>query len=183
MDDPEQQALLKCWFSPPVNQHWFSSTPDIDSQLRLQFEGLWQQANDGKLTHWMTTANGCLALIILLDQIPLNIFRGTAKSFSSEQEAVNIARHAINHKFDQQIEKERQAFLYMPLMHSENIEDQNLSVQCFENADLKNNLRFARHHRSIILRYGRFPHRNSILGRESSEAEIQYLSSDEAFNG
>lgn len=175
--------LLKTWFSAPVNRHWFSSTTEIDAQLKQQFEALWQQGSNALLDDWKQNAEGCLALVILLDQIPLNIFRNQAKSFSTEQQAVAITRHAIQQQFDQQIDNDRLAFLYMPLMHSENLDDQNLAVNCFDKASLEHNLRFAHHHRDLVKRFGRFPHRNAILGRESTADEIKYLNSDKAFKG
>lgn len=97
--------------------------------------------------------------------------------------AIKVAKNAIEKGFDKSLEKEQVVFLYMPLMHSENIEDQNLSVSLFEKAGLVENSRFAKHHRDIILKFGRFPHRNEILKRKSSEEELEYLDSDEAFKG
>ena len=97
--------------------------------------------------------------------------------------AIEVSKWAISRNFEQQLPVDQVAFLYMPLMHSENIDDQNLSVMKFEAAGLKNNARFARHHRAIVERFGRFPHRNEILGRESTQEEIDWLASDEAFKG
>ena len=132
---------------------------------------------------WYDTAEGCLALAIILDQFPLNMFRGQAKSFSSESRAIHVTLHAIDHAFDRALEKNKRIFLYMPLMHSENIQHQVMSVSLFENAGLRENARFAIHHREIIRRFGRFPHRNKILGRQSTPEEIRWLDSDQAFLG
>ncbi len=177
------QSILKFWFSEPVNKLWFKSTPEFDDEILIKFHSLWLDAKKEKLINWEKTAQGCLALTIVLDQFPLNMFRGTAKSFSTEQHAIRISRQAIANKFDKKLPLYQRSFLYMPLMHSENINDQNLSVELFTDSGLKNNLRFAKHHRDIIKEYGRFPHRNSILGRNSTEKELEYLNSPQAFTG
>lgn len=177
------ESIIQAWFSPPLSQHWFNSTPDIDQHIREQFEAIWEQARDGQLDNWQESANGCLALCIILDQFPLNMFRGLEKSFITEQQAVMITKYAILRGFDQQLPDEQVGFLYMPLMHSEHLDDQALSVQVFEQRGLTNNLRFAQHHQAIVQDFGRFPHRNAILGRESTEAELAYLNSEHAFKG
>ncbi|MBU0656946.1 MAG: DUF924 domain-containing protein [Gammaproteobacteria bacterium] len=175
--------ILHYWFSPPMSEHWFSSTPEIDTDIRSRYAGLWLQAAQGECDHWQETAEGCLALCIVLDQFPLNMFRGEVQSFSTEQQAVATAKHAVANRLDQQLPPERKAFLYMPLMHSENMADQDESVRLFEAAGLDGNARFARHHRELIRRFGRFPHRNAILGRESTLEESAYLNSKQAFTG
>ena len=175
--------ILDFWFTKPISDHWFSSTPEIDQQMTDSYEATWQRAKAGELDDWKNSADGCLALCILLDQLPLNMFRNTAKSFSTEQQSVKIVKHAIEQGFDDEISNGRVAFLYMPLMHSENMDDQNLAVKYFDKAKLEGNLQFAKHHRGIVEKSGRFPHRNEALGRTSSDAEIEYLNSDAAFTG
>ena len=175
--------ILAFWYSEPIRSRWFSSTPELDAEIRARYEQLWLEAAAGRLDDWKSIPEGCLALVIVLDQLPLNMFRGEAKSFSTEQQAVEICKVAISRGFDKQIALDQRAFLYMPLMHSENLLDQDLSVQMFEQAGLEGNVRFARHHRDLIRRFGRFPHRNAILGRESSREELEYLGSKEAFLG
>ena len=182
------ESILDFWYADEIKKAWFSSTPALDNKIRIDYTSLWQKAVQGKLKDWQNSANGCLALIILLDQFPLNMFRGTSQSFSSEQQAVTVCYHAIKQGFDQAIMQqaggmEKIAFLYMPLMHSENSKDQDNAVKYFAATGLKGNLRFAEHHRQIIKEYGRFPHRNAILGRESSIKEQHYLSSKAAFLG
>lgn len=179
----EINELIDYWYSEDISRYWFNSTEIIDDQIRQRYESVWQAAKDGKLDHWMEFAQGCLALIIVLDQLPLNMFRGMAKSFSTEFKAIKVAHHTIEKGFDKLIPKQQLAFLYMPLMHSENLQDQDLSVNCFEQAGLDENTKFAEHHRDIVKRFGRFPHRNKVLGRESSEQELVYLSSEGAFTG
>lgn len=179
--------ILNFWFNKPMSEHWFSSTPEIDQQITDRYETVWLSAKAGELDHWRlseeNSADGCLALCIVLDQMPLNMFRGTAKSFSTEQQAVGITKFAIENGLDEKISNDRVSFLYMPLMHSENMDDQHLAVKCFEKVELEGNLRFAKHHRGIVETFGRFPHRNEALGRESSQAEINYLDADNAFKG
>ncbi len=175
--------VVDFWFTKTISDHWFSSTIEIDQLIRDEYESIWEQAKTGALDSWKESPEGCLALCIILDQMPLNMFRNTAKSFSTEQQAVEVTKYAIKKSFDNEIPNDRVSFLYMPLMHSENMDDQDLAVQCFEKAKLERNLPFAKHHRGIVEKYGRFPHRNEVLGRESSQAEMDYLNSDKAFTG
>jgi len=177
------ESILEYWYSDRIKKHWFNSTEDLDKEIKEKYESAWKSAIRGELNDWKKSAEGCLALAIIFDQFPLNMFRGDVKSFSTETMAVKVSKLAIEKGFDQEIEKDKVAFLYMPLMHSENMEDQDLSVSLFEKAGLEENAKFARHHRGIVEQFGRFPHRNEILQRESSQSEIDYLNSDEAFKG
>lgn len=180
---PSPQDVIEFWYSENMRKCWFSSTPELDNQIRNKFEALWCKANEGELDEWKNSPEGCLALIIVLDQFPLNMFRGEAKSFKTGQKAIEAARYALEKGYNRVIPIDKLAFLYMPLMHSEQLEDQELSVKLFEDAHLESNLYFARHHREIIRKFGRFPHRNAILGRESTIEEIEYLKSRDAFLG
>ncbi|MBT8429851.1 MAG: DUF924 domain-containing protein [Gammaproteobacteria bacterium] len=175
--------IIDYWFAEPMRKHWFRSTPDLDTQIRVRFEAVWRQAAGGELSAWMRTAQGSLALAIVLDQFPLNMFRGEARSFATETRAIEVVLNAIDRGFDRQLSHEQLAFLYMPLMHSEDLEHQERSVDLFEAAGLESNARFARHHRDLIRRFGRFPHRNAIIGRPSTAEEQAYLASKEAFRG
>ncbi len=177
------QDILDFWYTPEMQSRWFASTAELDETIREKFETLWRTASEGLLERWKETPDGCLALAIVLDQFPLNMFRGKAESFSTEQQAVEVAKYAIGMGFDRRLPAERLAFLYMPLMHSERLADQDLSVSLFEAARLESHLRFALHHRELIRRFGRFPHRNPILGRQSTPEETAYLASKEAFLG
>jgi len=175
--------LLDYWFSAHMKKHWFNSTQAIDNDIRERFLPTWEAALRHELDGWLATDEGALAMIILLDQLPLNMFRGQVKSFSTEQLAVKIARQAINQGLDKTLDSSRQVFMYMPFMHSENMNDQDKSVALFKHAGMQESLKFAEHHRSIVQQFGRFPHRNAILGRRSTEKELVYLASDEAFRG
>lgn len=176
-------VILQYWFTAPSNKHWFRSTPEFDKEIRNKFENIWKQASLNQLDHWKSTPEGVLALIIVLDQFPLNMFRGTPKSFSTTNKAIELSHYAITNRINLKLSHNKLSFLYMPLMHSENIEDQNLSVKLFEKAGLGSNLRFARHHREIIKKFKRFPHRNNILNRTSTKEELKYLASSQAFKG
>jgi uncharacterized protein (DUF924 family) len=177
----EQQALLDFWYSERIAKHWFSSTPALDEEIRSRFEPIWQRAVAGELDAWADTPEGALALAIVLDQLPLNMFRGRPAAFATEQRAVVVARRAVARGFDKQLARDRLLFLYMPFMHSENRDDQDLSVALFQQAGLDSH--WAEHHRGIVRRFGRFPHRNAILGRESTPEELGYLASGQAFKG
>lgn len=177
------ESIIEYWYSDRIKSQWFNSTKELDQEIKENFEDIWKEAIRGEYNHWNENPKGCLALAIIFDQFPLNMFRGEVKSFSTEGLAIKVAKNAIEKGFDQAIKKEQVSFLYMPLMHSENNEDQNISVSLFEKAGLIDNMKFAKHHRDIVLQFGRFPHRNKILNRQSSEAELEYLNSDKAFKG
>lgn len=177
------QDLLDFWFSPRVEKLWFHSTPAFDGELRDRYAATYAAACRAELNEWAANAHGALALVILYDQIPLNIFRGQPQSFASEARARDVAATAIARGFDHALSAAQKVFLYMPYMHSEDLNDQDKAVELFTSAGLNNNLRFAKHHREIVRRFGRFPHRNAILGRESTAEEIAWLASKEAFKG
>lgn len=177
------QEIIDFWFSEDASKRWFKSTAKFDRLLTERFHERWQQASRGELDHWMASAEGCLALVILLDQLPLNMFRSDAQCFATEAQSRDVTRHALEQGFDEAMPSEHKAFLYMPFMHSEELEDQQLALKLFDQPGLESNLRFSRHHYAIVEKYGRFPHRNALLGRESSAAEIEYLNSKEAFTG
>jgi uncharacterized protein (DUF924 family) len=173
--------VLDFWFSERCRKCWFNSTEELDREIRQRFESQWAAARDGELEAWKDSAAGALALVILLDQFPLNMFRGKPESFSTEAMAREVSASAVEQGFDRQLDEAQKLFLYLPYMHSEELADQDISVRLFEGAGM--DTRWAEHHRDIVRRFGRFPHRNAILGRDSSEAELAYLDSKEAFKG
>lgn len=175
--------VLDFWYTPETSKKWFKSTPEFDLEIKQRFETVWQMAADNQLDEWQKSSEGCLALCIVLDQFPLNMYRGDETSFQTEAQAIVVAKQAIENGFDNDIDDDRVSFLYMPLMHSESLIDQDLCVACFEKRELTENLRFAMHHRDLILEFGRFPHRNEMLDRESTPEEIAYLNSKRAFTG
>jgi len=175
--------IIQFWYSEPMSHHWFKSTPEIDLLIKEKYQSLWREAVVRKMDSWKQTAEGCLALILLLDQFPLNMFRGAAESFATEAQAIELTLYGIEQGYDAQLPVSHLNFFYMPLMHSESLVHQKLAVEKFIQAGLDANARFAKHHQDIIERFGRFPHRNVILGRESSQAERDYLNSKQAFTG
>jgi uncharacterized protein (DUF924 family) len=177
------EEIIDYWYSERLQRHWFASTPELDAEIHQRYAGLWERAAWGELDGWQESAEGSLALVIVLDQFPLNMFRGRPESFSTEARAVAVALQAVERGQDRQLPLEHRPFLYMPLMHSENSAHQALSVQLFDQPGLEQNLKFARHHQQLIQEFGRFPHRNAILGRPSTPAEIAYLNSPRAFKG
>lgn len=177
----EPADIIDYWFSEKSKQFWFASTPSIDKEITSRYETVWEKAASGGLSSWGETADGSVALIIILDQFPLNMFRGKAKGFKTESMAVEVALNAIDNGFDEEMDNEKLLFLFMPLMHSENLDHQNLQVYLFEKYNF--NLEFSKHHRDLVKKFGRFPHRNEILGRMSTMEELDYLLSDNAFRG
>jgi uncharacterized protein (DUF924 family) len=183
MDKMTPNELIELWFSERVRPLWFKSTPAFDEELRASFLETYRAALNGELSHWADSPEGALALVICLDQLPLNMFRNQVESFAGEAPSRQVAAMAIERGFDQALDKIQKVFLYMPFMHSENLEDQDRAIELFELAGLTDNLHWAKHHREIVSRFGRFPHRNAILGRHSTQEELAYLASDEAFKG
>ncbi len=175
--------VVDFWFAPSVQPLWFAATPDFDDLLRARFLLTYRTAAAGSLADWETTPSSALALTVVLDQFPLNLFRGQPASFATEAAARTVADRAIALGFDQVLPPEQRQFLYLPFMHSEALADQERSVRLYQQPGLEESLRFARHHCDLIRRFGRFPHRNAILGRVSTPEELAYLASPEAFHG
>jgi len=177
------QEILDFWFSQRVRPLWFRSTLDLDQEIADRFLPAYRKALSGELGPWEATLEGALALVVALDQFPLNMFRGRPQSFDGEAAARAVAGRAIAQGFDGRLTPEQRAFLYLPYMHSESEVDQDRCVELCQGAGLEETLRYALHHREIIRRFGRFPHRNAVLGRESTPGERAYLVSPEAFHG
>ena len=154
---------------------WFAKNAKFDERIALRFEPSHFAAARGEHDAWMSSPEGCLALLLLLDQFPRNLFRDSAHAFATDGKALSIAKHAIGEGFDQSIEPVLRPFVYMPLMHSEVLADQEASVVLFEALGAKTNLDFAVIHRDIIARFGRFPHRNAALGRATTPEEQAFL--------
>jgi len=179
-------ALIDFWFGPPgaperFNYHpaWFKADPAFDAGLRERFLLDQQRAAAGACDHWTGEAEPCLALVLLLDQLPRNLYRGTAQAYACDKPAREAARRALSQGFDRSLPQIWRHFLYLPFEHSEALADQELSVRLFAaltaNPDNEHALDYARRHRDIIARFGRFPHRNRILGRISSREEEAFL--------
>lgn len=176
-------GLLTLWFAPQTQSLWFHSSKEFDQFLQAKYESLYLQAKSRQLNEFFDNDHLALALVILLDQIPLNIYRNDGKRYATEKQALQIARKIISRGGDRDFSAMEKAFLYMPFMHSEELKVQQEGVQLFQSAKLKDNVRFARHHCEIIRRFGRFPHRNAHLGRVSTKEELEWLNSDEGWIG
>jgi uncharacterized protein (DUF924 family) len=176
------EDVLKFWFSEPVREHWFKPSEAIDQDIAQRFGALHRRAAGGELDDWARNPRSALALVIVLDQFSRNLCRGKPATYANDEHALRIARAAIVRGFDQYLDGWEKAFLYMPYMHSERLEIQEESVRLFTTANL-DNAPYALHHRDIVRRFGRFPHRNATLGRESTPEEREYLESDSAFRG
>lgn len=155
---------------------WYEVNPDVDSEITTRFHDVWKGVRDGKHKDWQLDAQSALALIILLDQFPRNMFRGHADAFSSDRKALCIAQKAIRKNYDQQIDALLRQFFYLPLMHSESIMDQDAAVRAFATRMPGDaNLLHAQAHREVIREFGRFPYRNAVLGRKMTSKEDEYL--------
>lgn len=156
-------------------QRWFGKDQSFDDMCEIGFEDVSDKAVRGELDQWMQSASGALALMILLDQMPRNIHRGTPQAYAGDEHARKLADLAIGEGFDQQVDETLRPFFYMPFMHSESIDDQKRATELFQNLSGDNADKWAVHHRRIIEQFGRFPHRNAILGRESTPEEQAWL--------
>jgi len=181
------KALLDAWFGPPSDpgreqkrEIWFKSTAEFDVALRRDFLADYEAAAAGALRAWEALPEGALALVLLLDQIPRNIFRGTPRAYMTDAAARATADRALEQGFDRRVPLIWRLFFYMPFHHSEHLADQRRSVALFNalprNPDRRGSLRrYGRPYVEVIERFGRFPHRNKILGRESTPDEIAFL--------
>lgn len=171
----EAQEILDFWFVESGPEKWFVKDEGFDEGIRRRFGSVYRRAYDGEVGEWIESAKGCLALIIVLDQFPRNIFRGDPRAFATDPHARILLQHILDMDYDKELDARQRQFLYMPLQHSEDRQDQELSIEL--NAALGNGevLKFAQAHKDIIDRFGRFPHRNAILGRESTSEELVFL--------
>ena len=186
-DSTSIREVLEFWFGAPYDpardekrKEWWRKNAVFDARISLRFGALHDDAGAGALDDWRNSADGCLALLILLDQFSRNLYRGDARSFANDERAREIARHAIENGFDRRQSTVERTFFYMPFMHSEALADQRDCLARFEaltgdNEDRDANRKGALRHLEIIERFGRFPHRNNVLGRASTPEEIEFL--------
>lgn len=168
-------SVLHFWFQETPPELRFSKNESFDRKIRDRFLSTYEQIREGAFEDWKDSAEGTLALIIILDQFSRNMFRDTARMFESDEQALAIALEGIQMGRDKEIPIEQRAFFYMPLMHSEDIKVHDQALQLFSAPGLENNLKFEFLHRNILDKFGRYPHRNKILGRTSTEQEIEFL--------
>ena len=169
------RRVLAFWFAELTPQQWFRKDDRVDATIGSRFRDTYEKvAATGGVT-WRDTADGCLAAIIVLDQFPRNMFRGEARAFATDAAARTLARHALDEGYPEAVAKERRLFFFLPFEHSEDLADQELSVVLFASLNEERSRVFAERHRAIIERFGRFPHRNAALGRESTAEELAFL--------
>ena len=175
--DPVEAAeeVLSFWLGAGP-EAWYKQDDAFDAEITERFGALWEAGAAGALDEaWATNPRGALALIILLDQFPRNMFRGDARAFHSDARALSTACYAIDRGWDLRVEPPERQFFYMPFMHSERLTDQDHCVRLFKERMPGDNVLHARAHREIIRRFFRFPYRNEALGRTSSDAEREFL--------
>lgn len=191
---PDARALIEYWFGklddaglPPDDRYslWFGVNPDVDAQLRAAFGGLPAQADVGELDDWVATPEGLLAAILVTDQLPRNLHRDSAKAFAHDARACRWALAGIDSGADRGLPPIQRVFFYLPLEHAENLGLQDRSVTLFEQLEREAPpggarmfaafTEYARKHREVIARFGRFPHRNGVLGRATTDEEARYL--------
>ncbi|MGV6803737.1 MAG: DUF924 family protein [Ruegeria sp.] len=178
MVGPEE--VLSFWLDEVGPEGWYLQDEALDAQIRDRFLETWQAACEGKFSLWLTYPSGSLAYIILMDQFPRNMFRGSAGAFSSDKAALAAAKCAVDKGWDLRIDEPARQFFYLPMMHSENLCDQERCVRlmCQRMPEHgASNLLHARAHREVIRKFGRFPYRNDALARETTAPEAAYVSS------
>lgn len=182
----EYQAVLDFWFGPPESAEygrprdvWFRKDEAFDDEVRRRFAALHAEAALGRRAEWLEAEMPSLALAVLLDQFPRNMYRGTPESFASDALALEAAQAAVASGFDQGVRPVQRWFFYLPFEHAENLVAQDQCVALFEtlrdDPDSREAIDYAHRHREVIRRFGRFPHRNAILGRTSTPEELAFL--------
>lgn len=181
----EAQAVIAFWFDPAHHQDWFAARAVFDEAIRAQFGEIFRLATEGKLEHWADTPQGWLALLIVLDQFSRNLYRNDSRAWSQDLPAQQLALWGIAEGYDRQLFPIQRVFAYMPLEHAENMRLQRRCVMLFEalceNLPAEDHhqytdfLDYARQHEAVIARFGRFPHRNALLGRACTPEELAYL--------
>lgn len=174
-----QRELLKFWFEESGPELWFAKSDEFDRTIRERFFAHYEAAALGDHDDWQDSGAGCVALCLLLDQFPRNLFRDDTRAFATDTKALEIARHAIAAGLDMEegVSRDMRKFLYLPFEHSEDLDDQRACMKLMaERLDpIGEDLDWARKHFVIIERFGRFPHRNEALGRESTAEELEFL--------
>ena len=170
---PEQ--ILTFWFTETSPRQWWKVDPAFDATVRDRFGVLHQAANFGELWDWRATPRGRLAEIIVLDQFSRNMYRDKAKAFASDAMALALAQEAVAGKHDMELKPQERGFLYMPYQHSESRKVHMEAAKLFAALGIEDQHDFELRHKAIIDRFGRYPHRNAILGRESSAEELEFL--------
>ncbi len=169
------QEILDFWFNPEHQSLWFSKSDTFDQKIRQNFSKVHEQAVQAELWSWRKTADGRLAEIIVLDQFSRNLYRDQPLAFAQDGLALALAQEAISLNLDAQLNPEQRSFLYMPFMHSESKIMHEFALKLFQRLGNPVNLDYEKRHKKIIECFGRYPHRNKILGRESTPEELEFL--------
>ncbi len=172
------EDVLSFWLDEVGPAGWYDQSDALDADIRKRFEPTWERAREGALSLWMTYPSGALAYLILTDQFPRNIYRGTAKAFATDRAALALSKIAVDRNWDLKIDGPARQFFYMPMMHSECISDQERCIRMFTtrmDGEDSSNLLHAQAHRDVIRRFGRFPFRNEALERRTLETEEAFL--------
>ncbi len=170
------EEIISYWIDEVGPEGWYKAEDAMDETIRTRFLESWEEARAGRLDHWQCSRTGALALLILCDQFPRNMFRGDGRSFATDAKALAVAKKAIDKGFDKDAPMPERIFFYMPMMHSEAGSEQDHSVRLIKlNAPESDYLYHARVHREVIRQFGRFPYRNAALGRVSTAEEADYL--------
>ena len=174
MGPVKPEDVLEFWTDAGPKK-WWKKDPQFDAEIARLFGGTHAEASTGLLDDWAKEPNSCLALIIILDQFSRNLFRNDARSFAQDGQCVAVTKDAIANGFDKKMPEAIASFCYLPLMHSEDLADQNLCLDLMEKTGSEENVKSAVEHRDIIAKFGRFPHRNTVLGRETTAEEQAFL--------
>ncbi|MGE3974423.1 MAG: DUF924 family protein [Bdellovibrionales bacterium] len=169
------QDIIQFWFHEIDRKKWFQSSPEFDQQIRDRFLKTFHQVQNGSTSQWRETPEGRLAEIIVLDQFSRNMFRDKPEAFAADPLALELAKAAVTAGDDMKLPVEQRGFLYMPYMHSENADDHIAAMKLFSQKGLENNYQYELLHKKIIDRFGRYPHRNQVLGRKSTPEELEFL--------
>ena len=176
MSEPE--AIIEFWLQEVGEGGWYTAVDEVDAEIRARFQPAWEAAERGERDFWLNGPRGSLAYMILTDQFPRNMFRGDPRSFATDARARAGARVAIDHGWDMAIPEPQRVFFYMPFEHSEDMADQDRSIDLMTRKMPEHGAEFglhARAHAEVIRRYGRFPFRNAALGRQSTPEEVAFL--------
>ncbi len=178
-----KHEIIHFWFEEIEPQQWFQSSEALDQQISDRFQVIHEMASDGLCNSWSVDAEGALSLIIVLDQFPRHMHRNSPKAFASDERALLVAKQAVHKGFDQILTPVKRGFLYLPFQHSEVLSDQRRSAELYSAMEKENPMGhvYAQRHLVPIEKFSRFPHRNKILGRESTPEELEFLKHNGGF--
>nr|BFD61769.1 DUF924 family protein [Bdellovibrio sp. HM001]BFD65595.1 DUF924 family protein [Bdellovibrio sp. HAGR004] len=179
--DMNAKTVISFWFEEIDPQLWFARNEEFDQLLRARFSDLHDQVSKGETYLWRNSPEGRLAEILVLDQFSRNMFRGSAKAFASDAQALVLAQEAVSQGDDMELPLQQRGFLYMPYMHSESPLIHDQAMKLFAQEGLENSYKFEVAHKKIIDQFGRYPHRNAVLGRESTTAELEFMKEHPGF--